>query len=1035
MKKVWAVSYWTWMAVLAAAFYAFPEQHMIIWSTLGASSAVAVVIGVVRNRPRKVWPWVLLAVGLLCFAAGDTTYNLLTSVGHERDPFPSVADIFYLVTCVSLVAGMFGLVRAGAAIRDRSAILDSLVLTSGVGLIYWIFLISPDVHRSDMSVLEKIISIAYPLSDVLLLALVARLLVASRRAPAVVLLAIGTAGLLIADVLYGLIQLHADWMVGGPVDFGWIVLYATWGGAALHPSMAALTEPRTARPSEVGPTRLIALAASALAAPVALLIESVNGGNAADAPVIAVLSALVFLLVMVRLSDALTIHRRALNRERALRHAGDALVSATNFAEVRKSIEAAIAKMLPSGAEHRVELVGMDTRWGGHVPSPSSPGDGSWAAEMRYVWSLHPAMASRLRGFDVALVCSLPQPNRPIGDQHPGALVVAAPEGVLSVMKGPVEVLTSQAALALDRISLTDEVNRRKSEEYFRTLVQNTADVILIVDDDTMIRYASPSARSIFGDQIVVGASLDTLLVSEDHSLSARSIESYAKNTDWSVRRVDTARVQVEASAQDLSSDPTVRGFVVTLRDVTERRRLERELTHHAFHDSLTGLANRLLFQDRVRKAVARASRNDTVAGVLFIDLDDFKVVNDTMGHHAGDQLLVAVADRLAEVLRPQDSAARLGGDEFAALIENVDDPMAVEDVAAQILSVLSDPFVVNDALVSGAASVGVATTVEAGSEPDLLRQADLALYVAKGAGKGQWRRYQSALHTAVLKRMQVRTELDQAVKEDAFELLYQPIVELADGRPVGYEALLRWNHPQQGMVAPIDFIEVAEESGLIVPIGDWVLQTAIDSAVAWDDMSYVSVNVSARQFRTPGFVAKIRSRLAESGLNPTRLMLEITESLLLPDEEQVWADLHELRTLGVQIAIDDFGTGYSSLSYLRRVPADVVKVDKSFVETIGSSGQQRALVEGIVWLAATLGLQVIAEGIETEDDRRLLQDLGCPMGQGYLFSPPVKQDRSLAWRVDAASAAASVPAIASPTQKANGFHDTRSLPHRAASL
>jgi diguanylate cyclase (GGDEF)-like protein len=565
----------------------------------------------------------------------------------------------------------------------------------------------------------------------------------------------------------------------------------------------------------------------------------------------------------------------------------------------------------------------------------------------------------------------------------------------------------------------------------------------LIVDDDTMIRYASPSARSIFGDQIVVGASLDTLLVSEDHLLPARSIESYARSTDWTVRRSDAEHVQVEASAQDLTSDPTVRGFVVTLRDVTKPRQLERELKHHAFHDSLTGLANRLLFQDRVGKAVARAARNGTVTGVLFIDLDDFKVVNDTMGHHAGDQLLVAVANRLIEVLRPQDSAARLGGDEFAALIENMEDPAAIEDIAARILSVLSEPFMVGDALVSGASSVGVATTLEAATEPDLLRQADLALYVAKGGGKGQWRRYQSALHTAVLKRMQVRTELDQAVKEDAFELLFQPIVELIDGNPVGYEALLRWNHPQQGMVTPTDFIDVAEESGLIVPIGDWVIQTAINAAVEWDDMSYVSVNVSARQFRSPGFVAKIRTRLAESGLSPTRLMLEITESLLLPDEEQVWADLDELRTLGVQIAIDDFGTGYSSLSYLRRVPADVVKVDRSFVETIGSSGQQRALVEGIVWLAATLGLQVIAEGIETEADRQLLLDLGCPMGQGYLFSPPVRQEVSLAWR-----SGGSLPAAASGNGNGNkdsapvpvgaavhGFRDNRGLPRRAASL
>jgi EAL domain-containing protein (putative c-di-GMP-specific phosphodiesterase class I) len=301
--------------------------------------------------------------------------------------------------------------------------------------------------------------------------------------------------------------------------------------------------------------------------------------------------------------------------------------------------------------------------------------------------------------------------------------------------------------------------------------------------------------------------------------------------------------------------------------------------------------------------------------------------------------------------------------------------------------------------LVSGVSSIGLATTVDAVDEQDLVRQADLALYAAKGSGRGQWRRYQSDLHTAFLKRMEVRTELDQAIKDNSFEVRYQPIVQLATGRTVGFEALVRWMHPQAGLIQPADFIDIAEESGLIVPLGDWVMRTAIAAAAEWrDPRSYVSVNVSVRQFRTPGFVDKVRSHLADAGLPPSRLMVEITESLLLPDEEQVWDDLAQLRAMGAKIAIDDFGTGYSSLSYLRRVPIDVVKIDRSFVNSIGSSEQDRELVGGIVSLAGTLKLDVIAEGIETNAERDLLVELGCPMGQGYLFSPPLTQKASVEW-------------------------------------
>jgi EAL domain-containing protein (putative c-di-GMP-specific phosphodiesterase class I) len=303
-------------------------------------------------------------------------------------------------------------------------------------------------------------------------------------------------------------------------------------------------------------------------------------------------------------------------------------------------------------------------------------------------------------------------------------------------------------------------------------------------------------------------------------------------------------------------------------------------------------------------------------------------------------------------------------------------------------------------------ASIGVALAVDAADGEDLVRQADLALYAAKGAGKGQWRRYQSELHTAAVQRLMLRGELERAVERDEFAVHFQPIVALERGTTVGFEALVRWQHPERGLLAPIHFIGAAEESGLIVPMGGFVLRQAVATATEWYRRSldgateppYVSVNVSARQFRTPGFVDSVREELVLQGLPPHLLMLEITESLLLRDDDRVWADLAELRAIGVRVAIDDFGTGYSSLSYLRQVPIDVLKIDKSFVDTASSSPRQQALVEGIVRLADTLGLLVVAEGIEAVAERDLLVRAGCPYGQGYLFARPMSYPDTVTW-------------------------------------
>ncbi len=1007
--RTWSVLYWTWMAVLTAAFYALPNQHILIWSTIGITSCAAIVAGVVTNRPRRRAPWLLLAGAVLAFAAGDTVYNLLTTVWHQENPFPSAADIFYSGTCAMQIAGMWGLARSGAAARDRASLIDSLIITSGVALFYWLFLIGPSVHRADLSPWEKAVTVAYPISDVLVLALLARLAVSLPRSRSILLLGIGTAGLLVADVTYGVNQLNGAWHIGGPIDLGWIALYACWGAAALDSSMVAITDPRNTKASGVSAARLSLLALCSLVAPATLLIELARG-RTDQALLTGVVSCLVFLLVLARLAGTADTNRRAVARERGLRRAGETLVSATDADRVLDTVRVAVSALVPHNADHRLELIrdgGTDTDQS-HSTLADRPGPPG-ATRLVYTASLRPDLAGKLAPFETTLLGALRPPKVEGGGDLPDwELVVAASEPVLLSMRESVEVLASQAALALARIGLTETLNRRTTEAYFRTLVHNTADVILIVDDDNRIRYASPSATAIFGSQPIEGLVLTDAIHAESRGLATQLLDlvrvgQHPGGADWELTRPNGTPVQVEVDCRDLRSDPTVRGLVLTLRDVTERRRLERELRHRAFHDSLTGLANRVLFHDRVQQAVARARRTGDIVGVLFIDLDDFKVVNDTLGHQIGDQLLVAVADRLARVLRPQDSAARLGGDEFAALIQDAADPDEVEGVAERIVAAMSEPFRLGSVLAGGDVSVGVATTVDAGDDTDLLRQADLALYVAKGGGKGQWRRYQAALHRAVLERMKLRTELDKAVEHAELELAYQPIVSLESGATVGFEALARWRHPTRGVIMPSQFIEVAEETGLIVPIGDRMLRAALAAAGQWravhpDPAPYVGVNVSVRQFRAPGFVAGVRRRLDEAGLPPKLLLLEITESLLLPDEEQVWEGLGELREMGVRVAIDDFGTGYSSLSYLQKVPLDVVKVDRSFIEPISTSGQQFALVEGIVRLAGTLGLQVIAEGIENPVDRDLLMRMGCPLGQGYLFSRPMNYPDSVDW-------------------------------------
>ncbi|HEX6809230.1 MAG TPA: EAL domain-containing protein [Gemmatimonadaceae bacterium] len=433
-------------------------------------------------------------------------------------------------------------------------------------------------------------------------------------------------------------------------------------------------------------------------------------------------------------------------------------------------------------------------------------------------------------------------------------------------------------------------------------------------------------------------------------------------------------------------------------RDITSRKQLESQLAYQALHDPLTGLANRALFHDRVEHALLGLERVGGRLAVLFLDLDDFKTVNDSLGHTEGDRLLAAVAARFLNATRGCDTVARLGGDEFAVLLESVNTDSDVITVADRIASSLRSPIVLDAKPVAVTASMGIARAGDADGADgadELLRNADVAMYTAKTAGKGRYAIFAPEMHKSLVDRMALETDLREGIARGELRLMFQPIVDLSTGRLAAAEALVRWQHPTRGLLAPNVFIPMAEDTGLIVPLGRWVIGEACRQAATWqspsplDERPTVTVNLSGRQFQHADLVRDVAAALADSALQPDRLVLEITETVIMRDVDATLARLLELKALGVRLAIDDFGTGYSSLGSLRRFPIDVLKIDKAFVDGVTLGGNDAALARTIIALGDMLSLRTVAEGIEDSHQFRALRELGCELGQGYLFAKP----------------------------------------------
>lgn len=572
--------------------------------------------------------------------------------------------------------------------------------------------------------------------------------------------------------------------------------------------------------------------------------------------------------------------------------------------------------------------------------------------------------------------------------------------------------LPSSAAVlfSLYRARRTIALHQQRIEERFYSLAQNVTDIITVFEADGRVRYQSPSIERVLGyrpQELIENTPWFFVHpgdVAQLQRLFARSAERPGIHSPIEVRVAhrDGSWRYLEAVANNLLQDPQVRGIVVTSRDITERKQLEERLARQAFYDPLTQLPNRALFMERLEQALADAAERGGRVAVCFVDLDGFKVINDSLGHGVGDELLTAVARRLASCVDPGDIVARFGGDEFTILVENAGQPARAVHTAERVIHALRRPFPLADREVTVGASAGIAFSPPGGRRiqaEDLVREADTALYAAKEAGKGRAVIFQPQMKAQVVRRLSLESDLRRAIDHGELVLYYQPEVELLTGQIVGMEALVRWQHPQLGLILPEDFIPLAEESGMIVMLGEWVLETACRQAHLWQrqrggiEPLVMSVNLSARQFHQADLAKQVARILRRTGLQPSNLKLEITESVLMREERRAVQTLAHLKGLGLRLAIDDFGTGYSSLSYLRQFTVDTLKIDRSFLTGLEHDDRKAAIVQAITTLAHALGMDVTIEGVETAEQMARARALCCDRGQGFYFSPPLSSE------------------------------------------
>jgi diguanylate cyclase (GGDEF)-like protein/PAS domain S-box-containing protein len=873
------------------------------------SAAVACLVRACRVGGRMRLSWGLIAAAVLSWGLGQFVWTWYESVLGDEVPFPSLADVGYLGMPVLTAAGLLAIPMASQSVAHRArSVLDGLMIAASLLLISWIAVLGPLILAGADSLLAMIISLAYPVSDVVVVTMVLYIFARGRQLHAtpmpLMLIGSGLVTFAISDSGFAYLTMTGMYNSGAVIDLGWFAGFLLILVAALKPTSGGATADRTALASR----------------PLGVLL-----------PYVAVIAAVI-----------------------------------TSSLELLRS-----------------------STLGPFVP-----------------WN---------RNVLILLI---------VGRQ---LLTLLENRALTRDLEGRVLARTAEL---------------RASEQRFQALVQHSSDVVTVIDPDTTVIYQSESMERVFGHpaHTLVNRSLTALLDPRATGRLREALQSVARlpygtlSIELPIRRADGRVCQAELTITNLLDDPNVGALVLNTRDITDRKELENQLVHEAFHDALTNLANRALFSDRVDQALRRRDRDEHPIAVLFLDLDGFKEVNDSRGHAAGDELLTQVADRLRASVRPEDTVARFGGDEFAILAEvDSDGRNEAEAVAQRVIEQIGAPFMVDGNELHVSVSIGIAhggPHAENGGQ--LMRNADLAMYRAKAAGAGQYALYHPEMHTALVDRLQLAADLRRGLDEGEFVLFYQPTIDLESGVILGFEALARWQHRTRGSIPPSEFIPLAESTGLIRPLGTWVLQEACRQVMEWspdeDRPLSISVNVSARQLDQPDFIAIVSAALADSGLSANRLCLEMTESVLMEDTENVLVILNGLKQMGVRLAIDDFGTGYSSLSYLHRFPFDVLKIDKSFVDRLQSPSGEMTLARTIVQLGQGLGVTTVAEGLEHFEQFMALRRIGCEVGQGFYFSKPVPAEQ--ANRLLEADGQTAWPRnVGSPPKPPKPLHTTHGVP------
>ena len=1008
-----------------AAYLAVPELQVgWFFNVISLSAVAAILVGVRVHRPRHVVPWYLFAVAQFLFAGGDViAYNYQAFFGTEL-PFPAISDPFYLAVYPCIVIGLIRIISLRSPGRDLEAVIDGLIISIGAATLSWQLILAPIAAAADVTIDQTLVALAYPAGDLVLLTVVVRLaLMAGRRRASLYLMVGAVLALLATDSIYSYANIQGIEYVPGLLDVGWGAFYLLWGVAALHPSMAELTtraSDEEGRPSWI---RLGALAGATLVTELLQFIQDATDG--VSQPFLYVATTVLFVLVLARMAGLIQRLQTAADRQRTMRVAASGLVTAVDTRGVLDVAIRAAHALAGTAATLRV-VVATEA---GQLQIAGQGDGGTVIGEPLDVSMADVPIGSPAESIDVVAPGSLPSilanalqlPAQarfaglipiPVGTVRMGLFVIASRDRPRRALVDSLIGLASQVGQAMESLALTEIRSEVRSQRRLESLIQNSSDVILILDERTGVQFASSAADRVLGypAEDLQTRTLADLVRPEELTRVLAFLERIVSNDgpstaaiEFEIRRADGRWLHVETLVSNLIRDPDVRGIVLNLRDISERKAFEEQLSRQAFNDALTGLPNRALFLDRIEHALARQLRNAETITVFFLDLDDFKTVNDSLGHTAGDQLLMQAAERLRQCLRPSDTAARFGGDEFSVLVEVAGEPILL---AERILATLREPFVLDGTEVQISATIGIATSQRSSTATELLRDADVAMYAAKAEGKGGWRQFEPSMHESVRTRLELKGALERGIAAGEFVLHYQPIVDMATGQLRGIEALVRWIHPERGLVSPIEFIPLAEETGLIVPLGRWVLEEASRASLALEalggDIPYMSVNLSARQLQQPELVGEIDRLIRDSGVTPGRLVLEITESAMMRDTDLMVSRLLGLRELGIRIAIDDFGTGYSSLNYLRHLPVDIVKIDQSFVTGIVTDPAQRAVVATIIDLGHLLGLQLIAEGVETPDQRDVLTTLGCELGQGFLWARPIELDGVISYRTGA---------------------------------